>query len=191
MSWCEAINRRALSWPAVREYLSNEFPDVLTQFTSVEPKRKMRPRDLLYARRAGGFAFDFWCEGGDLNDISRLLEKFDDLLERSNSHRRDVGDVVNVLAQIKGDITDQVDGMLAESVTGGIWSLSAEQRSQLLDEWQQKIPLSSVLDRTAEIHRRHQSAIARLRQCVHEVDSKALAGGQYSLEYQVLFYSIC
>ena len=178
MAWCQALNEQRLSWPAVREYLSLHEPQILDEFTSVEPARTGRPSELLYARRAGGFAFEYWCEGGDLRDITSLLQKFDQLLDDTEFLEREDDTDKTSLEHVRGSIALRVTSFLENESMLGIWSLTAEQRAELVHQWEEKIPLDSVLDRTVEIHRRYHVAVERRRQARAEYESQLLQEGK-------------
>ena len=75
VSWCESLNSDCLSWPAVREYLQDQ-PSVLKSFTDIEDVGQERLSDIRLARKAGGFAFEYWCSEGDLKDVELLLQHF-------------------------------------------------------------------------------------------------------------------
>ena len=62
-SWCESLNSDVLSWPAVRELLKSRYPAILERFAGLEKVDSSRISDIRLARKAGGFAFDFWGTG--------------------------------------------------------------------------------------------------------------------------------
>ena len=173
-SWCEALNNGALSWPAVREHLHAKDPRLLLRFTEVEKTDTSRVSDIRLARKAGGFAFEYWCQGGDINDIDLLLEKFNSMLgldifdteggsRYNTSLERLVENIRWNTAEVQDDRSDP-----------DIWRLPLCQREELLIQWKREIDVQTILDRTAEVHRRHQAALSHRRCVFEEVDVRML-----------------
>lgn len=75
VSWCASLNGDYLSWPAVQQYLQNQ-PAILRSFTDLGYVGQERFSDIRLARKAGGFAYEYWCSGGDLKDVELLLQHF-------------------------------------------------------------------------------------------------------------------
>ena len=75
VSWCASLNGDCLSWPAVQQYLQGQ-PTILRSFTDLEYVGQERLSDIRLARKAGGFAYEYWCSGGDLKDVELLLQHF-------------------------------------------------------------------------------------------------------------------
>ena len=75
VSWCASLNGDCLSWPAVQQYLQDR-PAILRSFTDLEYVGQERLSDIRLARKAGGFAYEYWCSGGDLKDVELLLQHF-------------------------------------------------------------------------------------------------------------------
>ena len=173
-SWCEALNHDTLSWPAVREYLQMQNPGILSQFTAVEKTETLTVSDIRLARKAGGFAFEFWCQGGDINDVELLLQSFNAILgddshashtDRQNAKRRET-----LVENIRWNLT-KIEG---KDVDFDIWKIPLQQREELSQQWRHEIGLQTVLDRTAEAHRRHQVAMAQLRNAYDDIDVRML-----------------
>ena len=173
-SWCEALNNAALSWPAVREHLHAKQPDILSRFTEVEKTRQSNISDIRLARKAGGFAFEYWCVGGDIDDINLLLEKFSTMLGsdglNTDSDPRDVKALERVIRNIRWQAADVREA----SGDADIWRLALPQRERLLQQWKCEIDLQSILDRTVEVHRRYQVAMSRKRKIYDEIDTRML-----------------
>ena len=178
-SWCESLNTKVLSWPAVRELLKHKHPAILDQFTGIEKISESTLSDIRLARKAGGFAFEFWCIGGDIKDIDRLLEKFNSMLgERaqyldseddrdSHSRQRVFNSIisnVNAVAAVERDNPTDVD----------LWRLSEAERQNMHTKWKAEIDLQTILDRTVEIHRRHYMAISKRANVYQSIDARCL-----------------
>ena len=173
-SWCEALNNGALSWPAVREYLHAKNPKLLSRFTEVEKTDASNLSDIRLARKAGGFAFDYWCQGGDIKDVDLLLEKFNTMLGNETTvtegSPRANKTLERLLENIRWNIAEIQDSMSEAD----IWKLPLRQREELLQQWKREIDVQTILDRTAEVHRRHQVALLEKRSVLEEVDIRML-----------------
>ena len=55
-----------------------------------------------------------------------------------------------------------------------IWKLTLKERHRLLDRWKEEIDPQTILDRTAEIHRRHQAAVLKRHEVYHDIDARSL-----------------
>lgn len=176
-SWCCSLNLQALSWPAVRELLKNKYPAILERFTGLEQVEEAILSDVKLARKAGGFAYEYWCTGGDLRDIDRLLQKFKDMLD--NPDQQDESDDEfdsKTKTRVMESIRWNAEAVANSTVSGNgdVWGLTLTQRQGLLEQWKVEIDPRTILDRTAEIHRRHQAAISRRYKAYDEVDARCL-----------------
>lgn len=57
---------------------------------------------------------------------------------------------------------------------GDIWTLNMNERQRILQKWKEEIDPRTILDRTAEIHRRHQVAVSRKYQARSDIDIRCL-----------------
>lgn len=55
-----------------------------------------------------------------------------------------------------------------------VWKLTLRERHRLLEKWKEEIDPQTILDRTAEIHRRHQAAVLRRYEVYHDIDARCL-----------------
>ena len=176
-SWCESLNADVLSWPAVRELLKCRYPAILERFVGLERVDSSRISDIRLARKAGGFAFNFWGTGGDINDVDRLLEKFSSMLGSEFEFQDDADDgdlrtKYRVLDKIALNAANTA--ALDSSPDSDVWRLTLKDRHRLLDKWKEEIDPQSILDRTAEIHRRHQVAVLKRYEVYHDIDARCL-----------------
>ena len=176
-SWCESLNTDVLSWPAVRELLSSRYPAILERFAGLEKVDSSRISDIRLARKAGGFAFEFWGTGGDINDVDRLLDKFSSMLGdqfefQDDADESDLRTKHRVLDCIALNATNAAAS--DPSSDCDVWQLSLKERQLLLNKWKEEIDPQTILDRTAEIHRRHQAAIAKRYKVFHDIDARCL-----------------
>ena len=173
-SWCEALNNGALSWPAIREHLHVKNPQLLSRFTEVERMDASNLADIRLARKAGGFAFEFWCQGGDIQDVDQLLEKFNTMLGSDTTIIRGGACANRALNRLHENLRWNIAEVQDNKLGSDIWTLSLPQREELLHQWKREIDVQTILDRTEEIHRRHQTAISRKRTVIEELDIRML-----------------
>jgi len=174
-AWCESINGNTISWPAVRELLERTSSGTLDRFTKLEKVDESSLSDIRLARKAGGFAFEYWCLGGDIKDIRSLRQQFLTILGRNvfPSTRDDTSELTE--ERVLARIVTNAEFALRESNFGDIWGLSLSERENLLQRWASQIDAHTVADRAAEIHRRHQLAVRRRVELHQDTDSRALA----------------
>ena len=155
-----------LNWPAVRGLLERDYNTVFRSFANVEnvtPRRKLS--ELKLSRQAGGFAFEYWCTGGDLSDIDSLIKTFDGILGKNDvpGDRRSSEEE----SQAKGNVISQIlqnVQQVSKASDGEIWSKSHLERLALAKQWQKEIGIATLVDQAVELHRRHQAALRRLGQ---------------------------
>lgn len=176
-SWCESLNEDVLSWPAVRGLLKSKYPTSLERFAGLEKVDSSRLSDIRLARKAGGFAFDFWSTGGDINDLDRLLEKFSSMLGNQYEFQDEADDDdLRTRNRVLENIALNAANIAASEPPSGcdVWKLALNQRQRLLSKWKEEIDPLTILDRTAEIHRRHQVAVSKRYEVHHDIDARCL-----------------
>ncbi|KAG8525794.1 uncharacterized protein KY384_000554 [Bacidia gigantensis] len=175
VSWSESLNSDTLSWPAVREHLAEKNPAILSSFTDLESVDQQRLSDIRLARKAGGFAFEYWCSGGDLKEVESLMKHFITAVQSDPWFQTYDPEVQSAMERLKTNIHRSVGTHADRSASADIWRLSLVEREQLFKEWKEDIAPRTILDRTAEIHRRHQVAVSRKRDAFNEVEIRSLA----------------
>ena len=176
-SWCESLNADVLSWPAVRELLKSRYPAILERFVGLERVDSNRLSDIRLARKAGGFAFEFWGTGGDIKDVDRLLEKFSSMLGNEfEFHDNADDDDLRTKYRVLDSIAMNAANTAALDPLPGcdVWKLALKERHRLLQKWKEEIDPQSILDRVAEIHRRHQVAVSKRYEVYHDIDARCL-----------------
>ena len=166
-----------LSWPAVRELLKSKYPTALERFSGLEKVESSRLSDIRLARKAGGFAFEFWGTGGDINDIDRLLEKFSSMLGNQHEFQdgADDGDLRTKHRVLDNIVLNAANTAASDSLSSyDVWKLTLNERQRLLDKWKDEIEFRTILDRTAEIHHRHQVAVLKRQGIYHDIDARCL-----------------
>ena len=61
------------------------------------------------------------------------------------------------------------------SASGDLWRMDLHQRQLLLRQWKAELGPQTILDRTAEIHRRHQTALSTKSKVFCDIDTRCLA----------------
>ncbi len=176
-SWCESLNANVLSWPAVRELLKLRYPAILERFAGLEKVDSSRLSDIRLARKAGGFAFEFWATGGDIHDLDRLLEKFSSMLGNQYEFQDDADDDdLRTRYRVLDNIALNAANTAASKSSPGcdVWTLTLKERQHLLNKWKEEIDTQTILDRTAELHRRHQVAVSKRVKVYLDIDARCL-----------------
>ena len=169
----------------MRQLLRSQYPEILAQFTALEKPDISRISDIRLARKAGGFAFEYWCQGGDLKDIDRLLQHFEAVLNRSDSLPRLDPRQRSALGRLRSNISINVETLQSTSDDDNVWNLGLSEREELLSQWGKEISAQGIVDRVAEIHRRHQTAVFRKRRVQDEFDRRMLENGAFRALFQI------
>ncbi len=176
VGWCEALNLEFNSWPAVRGHLKTEYKNAFDSFVGLEKIDESKLSDIRLARKAGGFAFEFWCQGGDIEDIDQLLKCFSTILGTNESTcGLDAVEEQASKGRVFATIKANVGQTLGRRHGDDVWSLSMEERQQLPKKWKDEVNPCAIIDQTAEVHRRHQSAVLRMKETHQKSDSRCLA----------------
>ena len=159
----------------MREHLIQKDPTTLACFTDLENADQRKLSDIRLARKTGGFAFEYWCAGGDLKDVERLLDHFN-TISGGQCWQEDADDKdVLTRNRVASGIYQNAVNVMQRSMDNDVWSLSLLDREKLLHTWKDEIDPRTILDRTAEIHRRHQIAVRRKTEIYSEIDARSLA----------------
>ena len=111
-----------------------------------------------------------------MKDVDRLVDHFNTLA--GGQLWQDDSDDESVLTRnrVATDIYQNAETVIHCSTTNNVWSLSLLDREKLIQTWKDEIEPRTILDRTVEIHRRHQVAVQRKREVFSEIDARSLAG---------------
>lgn len=173
VGWCEALNLEFVSWPAVRGHLKVKYRSAYDSFVELETVSQAGLSDIRLARKAGGFAFEFWCQGGDIKDVDQLLDCFSTLLgSNDSSSDTDATEISKdrVITIIKKNVKQAVGSRKQNDV----WHLSLKDRKLLLKKWTEEVNSWTIIDQTVEIHRRYQQAIIKKTDVQQQVDARCL-----------------
>jgi len=174
-SFCESMNNLSMSWLAIRGHLQANYKSIFQRFSGLETVSDQLLSDIRLARKAGGFAYEYWCRGGDINDVEQLLVCFDTMLGDSQLPRE--LDTLKTRERVLATIAQNVERAKFDiDVTSGrdVWSLSLEERELLQKKWKDEICPWAIVDQTAEIHRRHLVAVSERKKIQEEIDARCL-----------------
>ncbi|MCJ1426299.1 hypothetical protein MMC29_004202 [Sticta canariensis] len=175
VGWCEALNQDYISWPAIRGHLKVNYKAAFDSFVSLESIDEAKLSDIRLARKAGGFAFEYWCQGGDIKDVDQLLERFETMLGSNDSlsgmEYTDERSKDRVLATI----AKNAELVRSSGRENDVWTLALKERKALSMKWKEEVSPWTIIDQAAEIHRRHQLAVSRKKDVNHKINARCLA----------------
>ena len=164
-----------MSWLAIRGHLQANYKSIFDQFARLETVDDERLSDIRLARKAGGFAFEYWYQGGDINDVEQLLVCFDTML--GDNDLPGEMDTLRARERILTTIARNVVYAKLDIDTNSerdVWDLSLEERELLIRNWKDEISPWAIVDQTVEIHRRHLVAINSRKKIQQEIDVRCL-----------------
>lgn len=174
VGWCEALNQEFVSWPAIRGYLKAKYKSAYDGFVGLERVDRAILSDISLARKAGGFAFEFWCQGGDINDVNRLLDCLSTMLGSNDSSSDTDAATERSKDRVLAGITRNVEQAVGRRQGNDVWSLPLKDRHSLLKRWTEEVNPWTIIDQTAEIHHRYERAISKRTEVRQEVDARCL-----------------
>ena len=121
------------------------------------------------SQQAGGFAFEYWCSGGDLKDVESLLISFDNILGKNEAamSNLDPENTSQIREQVVQEIVQNAEQV---SISSSVWMKSHAERLALVKEWQEEIGVATVADQAVELHRRHQQALQHMHEARDDED---------------------
>lgn len=160
------------------------YANAFESFVGLETIDESKLADIRLARKAGGFAFEYWCRGGDIKDIDQLLECFSTILGSNGSPGgMDSVEEEQVTKSVLASISHNADLTLSRRPKDDIWSLSLEERRHLWTKWKEEVNPWIIVDQTAEIQRRHQLAILEKKSVLQQVDVRCLEQRTYKSSF--------
>ena len=172
--WSEALSNDTLSWHAVRGHLRAKYPVIFEHFASLETLGEGLS-DIRLARKAGGYAYEFWCQGGDIRDLDQLLALFDTLLGRHHSPKEPDASETRVRERLLAGVKRNAEHVATIFSESNIWTTPLAARQEIIDNLKTEINPWATADCLVEVHRRHQAAIYRKREAHAGVDRRCLA----------------
>ncbi len=173
-NWAQGLNQE-VSWPALRCHLKATDKNAFEALTKIELIDGKPSKDSRIAKRAGGFAYEFWCQGGDIKDVHHLLECFNTALG-SNDGTTDADESAEQSKErIQLAVSKNAKRVAGTSAGNKIWGLSISDRQLLIQKWKKEIEPWNVVDQTAEVYRRYLMAVAQTTSNREEIYLKCLA----------------
>ena len=178
--WCEAFNSGNLTWAAVQEHLRSKYKDAFESFSKVEPIRPRKASDLRSVRNGhGGFAFAYWCDGGDLEDIRGLARFFRYFIGETESLSADESSSSGASSSpIPPYQFPLPSSHTSKDSTNDVWSLTMQSREDLIAKWKGEISIFDSADKLAEVHQRYLKAQKEKKEVHEAVDARCLADQQ-------------
>jgi hypothetical protein len=143
------------------------------QFAVLDTTTQQKSRIRL-ARHAGGFAYLCWAEGHDLEALQTMTREFSTYLgidpNASDENAVPIGRVQQWLDEIVASAREVSDSL----TSANIWTMSPQERWSLMQKWREEIGTRTVLEKTAEIHRRHQLARDAVVEARQRMDVRCL-----------------
>ncbi|KAL6718792.1 hypothetical protein ACLMJK_003026 [Lecanora helva] len=174
-NWTQAYNisnlRRSMKKTSFER---GGLKETYTRADGLEKVDESAISDIRLARKAGGFAYEYWCTGGDLKDVDRLLEKFNTMLGNDFKDEADFNLQTRqrVMDQIFCNASHHLDPV--PSADDNVWHLDLNNRKSLLQKWKEEIDVQTIVDKTVEVHRRHQVAITKNSKVHRDIDARCL-----------------
>ncbi|MCJ1476027.1 hypothetical protein MMC13_004691 [Lambiella insularis] len=177
MGWAEALSKDTLGWHSLRDHIRKHHSDIFDHFTSLETLDSTIT-DLRRAKRYSGFAYEFWVSGGDIQDVSALLEKLDTLLGECELPNKSASSGAEFKEKIFASVKHNTEIVSATPSSEQIWSLSVEDRHHLVAQWIRELNPWTICEAFAELHRRHHAAFVRKNEVSRSIDARSLAQTQ-------------
>ncbi|MCJ1250969.1 hypothetical protein MMC30_008199 [Trapelia coarctata] len=180
LGWAESLSTQMLGWHSLKDHLKAYHRDIYDHFADLEKLDRYEAADVRKVKRYSGFAYEFWVGGGDIKDITSLLEVLDRLLgegqpaeETSSSASAELKE--RIMASVKRN-TDTIPPGTGKP--GNVWSLSLPDRHALVASWIQELNPWKVCDGFAEVHRRHQVAFQRKKTVMRPYLARCISSQQ-------------
>lgn len=129
--------------------------------------------ELRLARKAGGFAFSHWSEGGDINNLRQLPSEFATHLGIDISRFAELPSVSNV-KRLLVKVASNTELQAKRAAGDNVWSLSLPARRELIDRWSAELDSQVLVEQLVEVHRRHQLALQSKRDAGDDIDVRCL-----------------
>ncbi|KAL9598369.1 MAG: hypothetical protein Q9219_004531 [cf. Caloplaca sp. 3 TL-2023] len=173
---CESLNSCTLTWAAVRDHLKRNYHGAFQEFVKCQTRKEEQIEDIRKKRSAaGGFAFEHWCQGGDLADIrafARELGAFFGKTKPGTNLSDDSGDHGGTFSG--PEAPDPVDPPCGD-FDSDAWSMPLSVRTAWIARWKSELGSSSNISRLAEVQRRYTVARDNRQEVYGEVDARCLA----------------
>ncbi|KAL8943406.1 MAG: hypothetical protein Q9211_000995 [Gyalolechia sp. 1 TL-2023] len=176
---CESLNSRVLTWAAVRDHLKWHYRSAFHDFLKCLSPTEQQIEDIRKKRSAaGGFAFEYWCTGGDLADMERFSREIDTYFGMTMPDSSSSGDTSE-----SEDLSPEfsihqlgIPVILPQGdFEGDAWELPMDVREAWIARWKSELGIANSTDKLAEVQRRYIAA-REMKQDIHsDVDARYLA----------------
>lgn len=176
---CESLNSRVLTWAAVKDHLKRNYSSAFHDFVKCLSHKEQQVEDVRKKRSAaGGFAFEYWCNGGDLADCRRFMREIATYFGKTTP---DSG---------SSDASSESEGSSMESSVhqlevpaiyphsdfeGDAWAMPKDVRAAWIAKWKSELGTFSNADKLAEVQRRYIAAREKKQEIHNEVGARCLA----------------
>lgn len=163
----------------VKSFFKTQYPEVFQSFNSVKSPRDQVLDDLHRARSGdGGYAFEFWCTGGDVHDIEGFRAYVKSMIDAcsppSGSSTSEPSQ--STPSQIRSD--DSRAMSTHEGVYLDVWALSLAEREQLIAKWKAELGPYATVDKLVEVQRRFCVVKDMQRQAQLKMDARLIKNKQ-------------
>ncbi|KAL9044740.1 MAG: hypothetical protein Q9214_002142, partial [Letrouitia sp. 1 TL-2023] len=180
VGWCDAFKSKGeLTWNVVKSFFKKQYPGVFQSFNNIKSPRAEELTDLHRARSGdGGYAFEYWCTGGDINDIEGFRDYVQSMLEDCSPPSDSSASESSLSApnQIRSDNSRAKS--THESVHQDVWALSLAEREQLITKWKAELGRFTTVDKLVEVHRRFCIVKDMQRQAQLNMDARLIKDKQ-------------
>ena len=150
MSWAESITKEKLGWCVIRDHLRVHHN---AEYHQLSQRVGNDNFDFRRGKNFHGFVYEFWSNGGDIENMEELLEAADTLLGSCELKQETNSDKA---ADFKRKLMAIIKQTATKAKADPIWSLSVSQRHALISQWIKEMDSWKLYDSLAEVHRRHQ-----------------------------------
>lgn len=168
---CEALNSDELTWHKVNDFLRLQYPGVYSQFSALS-EYEQDLSELRLARKAGGFAFKHWSEGGDIDNLRQLPYEFATYLDVDPAVLDRMGSPA--IERLLRKLAIHTELRAERAAVDNVWSLPKSARTELREKWKAALDPKILVEQLAEIHRRHQIAISDRNTVGDNIDQRCL-----------------
>ena len=170
--WAGAFNKTyQLGWYAIQDHLKNNHREFFDTFSKLE-KVNLGGTDIRRVKCIAGFGYQFWLDGGDINNMKSLVKVVESLLD--DGMYQDLSEVA--AARFRERLFASIEHNVSQvSPQNNIWSLALEARRELAEKWTKEIDCHLICDAMAEMHRRHQSTLAFKSKVYSDINARCLA----------------
>lgn len=164
-----------MSWPALQYHLKATDKRAFEALTRIEYIDVKTSQDKRISKRAGGFAYEYWYQGGNINEVDHLLDCFNTTLENNEEIDSSDMSMTRSKERVQQVISENAKRVAGTVIGQDLWTLTLSDRQQLLQKWKQEMDPWTVVDQTAEVHRRYLMALSRTTRNRDESYIKCLA----------------